>query len=141
MLVTKLETNHSLVEFYEDISLLGLISFAKGYRFCWLLNNYLSFDFKLDTDKEIVSMKKNRTYYFPVYHFFEHNSYCNHYLYVNKCDGEYLLPELKHLDYIWIIKGSKNFNDILPLVKLIPEIQFSVPIDLSHIQNKEQLIF
>jgi hypothetical protein len=141
MLITKLETQHSLTDFYEDISLLGLISFAKGYRFCWLLNNCLGYDFKLDSDKEIVSMKKNRTYYFPVYHYFDHISYCDNYIYVNKYEGEYLLPELKHLDYIWIIKGDKNFNDILPSIKLISEIQFSVPIELSNIQNKEQLIF
>ena len=80
-------------------------------------------------------------FYIVLYHYFDHISYCDNYIYVNKYEGEYLLPELKHLDYIWIIKGDKNFNDILPLIKLIAEIQFSVPIELSNIQNKEQLIF
>lgn len=141
MIVTKLETQHSLAEFYEDSVLLGLISFAKAYRFCWLINSFLGFDFKMDVDKEIISMKKTRTYYFPVYNHYDNLTNTEHFLYCNKYEGEFLLPEFKHLDFIWIIKGDSDFSDIVPIIKLIPEIQFSVPIKLNQIHNKEHLVF
>ena len=34
-----------------------------------------------------------------------------HYLYNNEDDGEYLLPEFKHLDFLWLIKDDIMHDD------------------------------
>jgi len=46
--------------FFTGARLLGIMSQVKSYRFCWLVNAHLEYDFKLNTDIEI-QLKKKRT--------------------------------------------------------------------------------
>ena len=68
-----------------------------------------------------------------------------HYLYVNQFDGEYLLPELKHLDFLWLLKGDEvSGADIAVLqqnIKSIPGVQLVSELTGQKIKNKEHLIF
>ena len=68
----------------------------------------------------------------------------DHYqLFTNKNDGEFLLPELQHLDYIWLFKGVDgnihNYKKIQSLLKSIPGVQMVVDIDQSRIKSKNNL--
>ncbi|WP_315818940.1 IPExxxVDY family protein [Paraflavitalea speifideaquila] len=72
---------------------------VKNYQFCWQLNQLLRFDFRLNNDIEIQLFKKHRNYYFSIFEYREPNSSLVHYLYNNQFDGEYLLPEFRHLDF------------------------------------------
>jgi hypothetical protein len=140
MPVFNLNTVHEVKEFYQETSFLGLISSTKDYRFCWLLNQYLGIDFKLNIDKEVESMKKKRPYFFSVYDYFDTLKWCQFDLYTNKYEGEFLLPEFKHIDFLWVIKGDSNFNDLMPMIRNIPEVQFTMNIHLDMIKNREHLI-
>ena len=68
-----------------------------------------------------------------------------HYLYNNQDDGEYLLPEFKHLDYLWLAKGeSMEPNEVQLLqqsVKLLPSVQLITEMTNEKIKNKQYLIF
>ena len=55
-----------------------------------------------------------------------------------------MLPELKHFDYIWMLKGELNNIDLPDLVlkelKNVPEIQMVALLAADKIRNKTQLV-
>src|ERR1700751_813823 len=99
--------NKNLAEdFFEDTKLLGIMAPIKDYQLCWYLNSLMGMDFRINNDIEIQLTKKNRNYFFAVYEFCEPTNSLFHYVYNNRFDGEYLLPEFKHLDFLWLMKGD-----------------------------------
>ena len=138
--------NDSLVNsFFNDIRLLGLVAPIPDYRLCWHLNQGLSFDFRVNNDIEIKLIKKGRDYFFPIYQCSENNGSIWHYLYNNQCEGEYLLPEFKHLDYLWLIRddevNEEHFAGLLSSIRTIPSIQLINELGVEKIKNKQHLIF
>src|SRR3954447_9516161 len=93
-------------EFFEDAVLLGIVAPVKDYQFSWQLNQVLGFDFRINHGYEIQLTKKERRYFFSIYEYAVPSTSLTHYLYNNQFDGEYLLPEFKHLDFVWLIKGE-----------------------------------
>ena len=101
-----LDTQDITDGFFEDTRLLGIMAPMKDYQFCWQLNNILGVDFRVNNDIEIQLKKKNRNYFFSLYEYQEPATALEHYIYNNQFDGEYLLPEFKHLDFLWLMKGD-----------------------------------
>lgn len=132
-------------EFFEDTKLLGIVTTVKDYRFCWHLNNMLGMDFRVNHEIEIQLNRKKRIYFFSVYEYKEPVSTLVHYLYNNLWDGEYLLPEFKHLDFLWLMKNDTVTDDYLNhlvlLLKSIPDVQLVTELNSKRIKNKEYLIF
>jgi hypothetical protein len=69
----------------------------------------------------------------------------SHYLYNNQFDGEYLLPEFKHLDFLWLMKNDPVSDDTLQQfigsVKSINGVQLVVELTHEKIKHKEHLVF
>ncbi len=131
--------------FFEDVRLLGIVAPIKQYQFCWQLNQVLNFDFRLSTDTEIQLQKKKRQYFFSVYEYAESNGSVAHYLYHNHFDGEYLLPEFKHLDFLWLIKGEvlgeTLYSTLSQTIKLLQTVQLVIDLPIEQIKHKAHLIF
>ena len=131
--------------FFEDCKLLGIMAPIRNYQFCWHLNSLLGLDFRINNDIEIQLNKKNRSYFFGVFEFHEPASSLSHYLYSNHFDGEYLLPEFKHLDFLWLMKGDLVQEELLQQlansVRTINGVQLVVELTNEKIRNKEHLIF
>src|SRR6478672_9941735 len=102
----KIDNEALAEEFFEESVLLGIVAPVKDYFLCWHLNKVLGFNFRINNDLEIQLTKKKRTYFFSVYEYTLSSTALTHYLYDNQFDGEYLLPEFKHLDFLWLIKGD-----------------------------------
>src|SRR5688572_33064738 len=100
-------------DFFEDARLLGIMAPIKDYQFCWNLNSLMGMDFRINNDIEIQLTKKKRNYFFTVYEFREPTGPLEHYMYNNQFDGEYLLPEFKHLDFLWLMKGDIITDEII----------------------------
>lgn len=132
-------------DFFEETRLLGITAPLKNYQFCWQLNNLLGFDFRLNADIEIHLRKKDRSYYFNIYQSQEPNSFLVHYLYHNQFDGEYLLPEFKHMDFLWLMKGDfvddEKCNWIKQTVKSISGVQLVAELTNEKIKNKGNMVF
>ena len=130
--------------FFTGARLLGIMSQVKNYRFCWLVNAELNYDFRLNTDAEIQLKKKSRNYFFQVYQFSETDREMEHYIYHNQFEGEYLLPELKHFDFLWLIKADiideENFISLQQNIKNINGVQLVTELTHEKIKNKENLI-
>jgi len=143
----KLKIDNELLaeEFFEDTCLLGIVAPLAPHQFVWNINHGLNFDFRLKNDLEIQLTKKNRNYFFTVYEYQEPFLSLSYYLYKNLNDGEYLVPEFRHLDYLWLSKGDiPGREEELLLVqdlKKIPGVQLVVELNNEKIINKQHLIF
>ena len=138
--------NDSLIDnFFEDTRLLGIVAPVKLYQFCWHLNQMLRFDFRINNDIEIQLTKKQRNYFFSIYEYGELSGTIKHYVYNNQFDGEYLLPEFKHLDFLWLIKDDIMKDEEVALlissIRSIPSVQLITEMTNEKIKNKQHLIF
>ncbi|MCO5238518.1 MAG: IPExxxVDY family protein [Chitinophagaceae bacterium] len=138
--------NSALAEdFFSDTTILGVVAPVKDYRFCWLLNQSLGCDFRLNSDIEIQLAKKGRKYFFSVYEYCEAGSYLTHYIYNNQFEGEYLLPEFRQLDFLWLMKGDDVQGNYLQYlqqsIKTIPGVQLITELEKEKIKNKTHLVF
>ena len=68
-----------------------------------------------------------------------------HYLYNNQFDGEYLLPEFKHLDFLWLIKGEdvgkEDLLSLMQAIRSLPGVQLVNEMTNEKIKHKQHLIF
>jgi hypothetical protein len=138
--------NHELAEeFFEDTRLLGIIAPVKDYQFCWYLNNMLGMDFRINHDIEIQLKRKKRDYFFTVYEFCEPTGSLAYYVYNNQFEGEYLLPEFRHFDFLWLMKGDTVPDELLQhtinAIKAINGVQLVAELTNEKIKNKEHLVF
>ena len=131
--------------FFEETKLLGIMAPIKGYMFCWQVNQLMGVDFRINNELEIQLKKKGRNYFFAVYEYAQPATCLMHYLYNNQHDGEYLLPEFKHLDFLWLLKDdyvSDDFvSNLIYSLKSINGVQLVVELTNEKIKNKEHLVF
>jgi hypothetical protein len=141
----KLNIEDMTGEFFDGTRLLGLVAPTKDYQFCWQLNNRLRFDFRINNEIEIQLTRRQRKYFFGVYEYCEPSSSLQHFLYNNQFDGEYLLPEFKHLDFLWLLKGDvvadESLHDLMNSIRLVPGVQLVMELAHDKIRNKGHLIF
>jgi len=141
----KLDMNEMADDFFADTRLLGIVAPVKDYQLCWFINQLFRFQFRMNNEIEIELTKNLRKYFFPVYEYNEPNSSLVHYLYNNQDDGEYLLPEFKHLDFLWLMKGdlveNDSVNQMISSIKNIHLVQLVMELTNEKIKNKGHLIF
>ena len=141
----KIDNETIAQEFFEDAVLLGIVAPIKDYQFSWQLNQMLGFDFRINNDFEIQLTKKDRRYFFSIYEFAVPSTSVVHYLYNNQFDGEYLLPEFKHLDFVWLIKGEyispEELKSLMQSIRSIPAVQLVNEMTNEKIKHKQHLIF
>jgi len=144
----KIDNETLAQEFFEDSILLGIVAPLKDYQLSWHLNQVLGFDFRLNNDLEIQLHRKNRTYFFSIYEYKVPSTSLTHYLYNNQFDGEYLLPEFKHLDFLWLIKGEggepvsqEEQKNLIQSIKSLAGVQLVIEMTNEKIKNKQHLIF
>lgn len=131
--------------FFEETRLLGIQAHVQDYQFCWQLNKFLGLDFRINNDIEIQLTKKLRNYFFAVFQYNQPHTALVHYVYNNRFDGEYLLPEFKHLDFLWLLKGEEvcedSLQEIIDSVRSLSGVQLVMELTSEKIRNKEHLIF
>ncbi len=141
----RLDNEYLECDFFEGSRLLGIVAPVKGYRFCWQLNRQMRLDFRITNQIEIKLAKKNREYFFTVYECVQSNKTLVHYLYNNQNDGEYLLPEFRHLDFFWLLKGDsvsdELMNELLGNIRSITGVQLVTELTQTKIKHREHLIF
>ena len=132
-------------EFFEDCHLLGIVAPVKDYMFGWQSNQVLGINFRVNNDLEIQLTKRQRKYFFPIYEYAVPTIKLIHYLYNNQDGGEYLLPEFKHLDFLWLLKGedvaAEDLKSLMQMIRTIPGVQLVTEMTNEKIKNKQHLIF
>jgi hypothetical protein len=140
-----LDTKEMTEMFFADARILGIMAPVKDYQFCWHLNSTTGLDFRINHELEIKLIRKKRDYFFSLYEYNEPTRYLSHYIYNNQFDGEYLLPEFKHLDFLWLMKGDEVCDDALQetiqTIRSINSVQLVAELTTDKITNKENLVF
>jgi hypothetical protein len=140
----KLDLEDLAAEFFEGARLFGVVAPMKGYRFCWQLNRELRLDFRINNQIEIPVVKKQRKYFFSVYECPSPHSPLIHYLYTNQFDGEYLVPELRHLDFFWLLKGDEigeeAMQSLAGSIRAISGVQMVMELSHEKIKHRDYLI-
>lgn len=140
-----LDTKELTDDFFEETKLLGIMVPVKNYQFCWQLNQLLGIDFRINHELEIQLKKKNRDYFFTIYEYHEPTTCLKHYLYNNQNDGEYLLPEFKHLDFLWLLKDDfvpdEALQHLVQSIRSVAGVQLVIELTNEKIKNKEHLVF
>ena len=141
----KIDNETLAEEFFQDCLLLGIVAPIKDYQFSWQLNHLRGLDFRVNNEIEIELTKKQRKYFFTIYEYPVPSISITHYLYNNQFDGEYLLPEFKHLDFMWLIKGDTVSADdirvLIQSIRSIPGVQLVTEMTNEKIKHKQHLIF
>jgi hypothetical protein len=146
MAVTKfrLVTHAAVDDFFQDARLLGITSRTKEYQLCWEVNRTLGFQFKMNNELEVMLLKKKKKCFFTVYECQESMRFTVHYLYSNHYKGEYLLPELKHIDYIWLVKGNYYSDEeirwLIEGIRKIAHVQLVTILRPGELKSRENLI-
>jgi len=146
MKTLKLNMDDLNEDFLKGVRMLCITASLKKHLFCWHLNSLFGFNFRLCNEKEMPVQKKNRNYFFSIYQSGEtNNPFVEHILYHTQYDGEYLLPELKHMDYLWMIRGDviedEQLNWLKQGIKTINGVQMVAEITAEHIKSKGNLVF
>lgn len=127
-------------EFYENAILLGIVCPLNSHRFAWQLDTFLGLKLIRNHDFTI----EVGDIAFPVFYLHELDKMMEHIVYANRRAGAYLLPELKNIDYIWLLKGNNNLQgyqkEIVQRLQLMPSIESCFFIPLSPLKSKHLLI-
>ena len=141
----KLDMEEMAEAFFEDTRLLGVVAPIKDYQFCWQLNRLFHFNFRLNNEIEIHLTKKLIRFSFSIFEYEEPGSSLVHYLYNNKNSGEYLLPQFKHNDFLWLMKGDAvddhKFENISKSIRQINGVQMVAELMHEKLLHKGNLMF
>ncbi len=134
-----------LEDFFENTRLLGIVTSLEQYRLCWHLNQIFNFDLRINNNLEIQLKKNTRTYFYPIYQYGELSGTIKHYIYNNEDDGEYLLPEFKHINFLWLMKDDVMKDEEVAIfmksIRTLLSVQLVVELTNEKIKNKQHLIF
>lgn len=127
-----LDNGKMIESFFDQTVCLGIVAPVRGYHFCWLLNRHLDLDFRAQPEDDIQMRKIDRDIYFNVFSYIS-NDNMEHFIYENKTFGGHLIPEFKHLDFIFLVKMEEYSIDyIQDLVESLRSIEsISMVIELS----------
>ena len=140
----KLDDDQMSDSFFDNTRILGIVSTLKNYQLCFHIEKLLQIDFRTSADLQISLEKNKRSYSFTVYEFLEPAIATEHFLYSNKNDGEPLIYELQHLDFIWLLKGQyfydeSLFSDLQQKLRSISGIQLVTEVNQEKIKSKDNL--
>ena len=140
----KLNDDEMSDNFFEGTRILGIASTLKNYQLCFHIEKNLQIDFRTSADLQIPLEKNKRSYSFTVYEFIQPAIATEHFLYSNKNDGESFLPELQHLDFIWLLKGSffendEEFTKLQRQLRDITGIQLVTEVSHDKIKSRDNL--
>lgn len=144
-ILLKLDQNSVTGSFYEELRIIGIVSQLTDYTFSWNIRRYTGVDFRIDNDKEMKMIKNNRNHYYSVFEYMHPVRKLVYYLYSNYYRGEYLLPELKKVDFLWLLKddyvNDDEMSDLMSSIRRIPGVQLVNEVSLDKIKNKQHLLF
>lgn len=158
---------HTLeIEYDYDFVLIGISSHEKDYRFCWAINNKLRLELSKKESLEIKGKKQSTPSYFSFFTFDDQDQYKEYSVLANfseskslvltennlfgtaeksrQSENEYLIPEHKQMNYLFVIRGEMENEHVEELIQKIKEIDIvltAIRIDPKTLKSKQNLIF
>lgn len=131
------------IEISYDFKVWGINSSIEDYRLCQFLNHHLNWQLKRVEDIEFYSSQIKGVKHFNAYKYTNDRDYYTVELIQNKNSGNTLIPELKNIDYLFLMKGEDDYFDLDTFIKSLSEtngVQSVLPIELSLLKSKNNLL-
>jgi len=141
-----LDTSAMQEDFFADAALVGVGTPVPIYRFCWLLERHFGLTFQREPEMDVVQRHKrdDGQEHFPLYQHQNPLEGAQHYLYgLRSRQREVLLPEVKTLDFLWMIQTAQSEEDAdryAELLRTLPDIQLATVILPDHLKHKANLL-
>lgn len=155
------------IEYDYDFALIGISSHEKDYRICWALNNLLGLDLTKTESLEIKSKKQDTPSFFSLFNYENSEEFMEYFVIANLSEKKQfasidntlfgkgvkesqstekgiLIPEQKHLNYFFVIRGEIAENDLDEMIQKIKELDLvltAVSINVMELKSKKNLIF
>lgn len=123
--------------------LIGLVTQYPDYHVAWLINQALHQSLERVEDHCLPSGRSRTARRFTHFYCGEQITRTGFHLLANRRGTEYLLPELRELDYFLLVMGSYYIEreaEMLDDIKHLEHIQAAVPIDLKSLRSKNILL-
>lgn len=136
--------NNVAEDFFSDTALIGIGSAQPAHRFCWAVNKAFDFNFVREPESDIVyNPTKEEKHFFSLYEYSIPFSSCRHLLYKLRSDKKVLLPEIKQLDYLWLISSptaEEEASIIINYLRNLPDVQLAQFLDHNRLTNINLLL-
>lgn len=137
--------NHDVADgFFEDAILLGIQCSLLPEKFIWMINRHFGYSFRYQQLSEVRLMRQSRQFVYPIFSCKERNLSLVHFIYTNQYDGEYLLPELRHTDFLWLLKNEGSDEGFALLLaeelRKLDAVQLVTQLANDKIKNKQHLV-
>jgi len=134
------------LQFESDFRLVGLVCNESDYRFCWLLNSQLGYDFRRVSSFEFMPAKSQTLSRFSVYEYDREDSlYFSLYLVNNRShDGSLLFGTPAGLDFLLLAKadeGRFHLPDLLKKLRMVSQLQAAFQLDGVLGKNKDPFLY
>lgn len=123
-----------------DMILIGICSGMKAYRLCYYLNEKLELNFERQEDYELILGRNNSSAGFVRYLYLSDDEQAFN-LFSNRSNEQYLIPELKNIDYLLTISPA-SYVDVpffMDHIKKIEMVQSVFDIDISKLKSRFNL--
>lgn len=123
----------------EGFYLLSIVSSFADYRISFFINSNLGILLKKYAD----FVQETAKIPFSWFYYYDSDSHIYYYLFANKSQGKNLVPELKHFDYLFLIKGrlpDDFYNEKTAKLRVTQGIQAVFQQDMMKIKNTDILL-
>lgn len=130
------------INLQDKAHLYSIASSESDIRICYILNQILGIDLSLAED--IVIQNKNLVLSFRNYFYESDHGTEKYYLIINRSDGNFLFPELKKIDYIFLTIADTMSSDIEASIQKIKShagISAFIPIESGRIKSFNRIKF
>jgi len=105
-----------------DFEILAIYCAYRDYKLCAELNKILNYSLEKKTDLELNMGKKGSSGRFPYFLFINEDEE-EIYLISNKVQQHVFIPELKQVDYFFVIKNKSKLTDVDEILTKLLNIQ------------------
>lgn len=134
-------------DFFDGASLIGIASPLAPSRFCAVLNRAFDLDLRREPEQDLYMQAPGQDElkrYFPVFQERLETEAVEITLYRLKgAGGEMLLPEIPHLDYMWLLRSNtpeKDAEGYTALLRQLPGVQMAQVIGVEQLRNAANLV-
>jgi len=128
------------LEFETEYRVVGVFCPEKDYRFCWLLNSKMGYNFRRLPDFEQASVDGNSSDFYSVFGFEIESLQRTYFLMNNRSgNGSRLFSSPPGLDYLMLVKADEsrfNFSDLVKKIRSLPQVTASYLLDDILGKNK-----
>jgi hypothetical protein len=126
-----------------DFTIWGINSNMEDYRICLFLNQYLNWNLKRVHDIEFYSPQIKAAKHFNAFKYKNEVDFYTLELIQNKNSGNILIPELKNIDFLFLLNGEADYfekDEFISTLSNINGIQSVIPIEVNSLKSKHNLL-